>query len=46
VFLATHDLTAVVDALVEEMITGAPVPLPDDELVGGAVVHGNALPRE
>ena len=41
-----RDLSGVVDALVEEMKTGKPCPLPDSDLVGGTVVHGDRLPGE
>ena len=40
------DLSGVVDSLVEEMKSGKPTPLPDHDLVGGAVAHGDPLPGE
>lgn len=43
VFWKTHDLSQVVEAMVEEMKSGAPVPLPDSDFVGGTVVHGDPL---
>jgi carboxylate-amine ligase len=46
VFLAEHDLSAVVDSLVEEMKTGKPLPSPNGDLVGGTVVHGSPLSGE
>ena len=46
VFAETKDLSRVVDALVHEMKTGTPLPLPDGSLVGGTVVHGTPLPGE
>jgi carboxylate-amine ligase len=42
----THDLAAVVDSLVEEMKSGKPAPLPDGDLVGGIVTHGDPLSGE
>jgi gamma-glutamyl:cysteine ligase YbdK (ATP-grasp superfamily) len=46
VFWKTHDLSQVVDAMAEEMKSGAPVPLPDSDLVGGTVVRGDPLQGE
>jgi carboxylate-amine ligase len=46
VFGRTHDLAAVVDSLVTEMKTGSPEDLPDHDLVGGGVVHGDPLSGE
>ena len=42
----TKDLSAVVDALVEEMKTGKPCPLVDEGLPGGTVVHGTPIAGE
>jgi carboxylate-amine ligase len=46
VYSHTKDLSQVVDALVEEMKTGTPKPLPGGDLVGGTVVHGTPLSGE
>jgi YbdK family carboxylate-amine ligase len=46
VFSDTRDMAAVVDSLVEEMKTGLPQPLPDQDLVGGTVVSGTRLHGE
>lgn len=47
VFAETHDLSAVVDSLVEEMKAGAPRPLPDNDLVGGTPAdYGDRLHGE
>ena len=46
VFAETHDLTRVVDALVEEFKTGTPRPLADHSLPGGGPVHGTAMRGE
>lgn len=46
VFADTKDLSKVVDSLVEEMITGSVRPLPDGNLIGGVVNHGDPLPGE
>ena len=46
IFGETHDLARVVDSLVEEMKTGTPRALPDADLPGGGVVHGDPLPGE
>lgn len=46
VFDETHDLSRVVDSLVEEMKTGHPRPLPDHGLIGGVVVHGSPIAGE
>ena len=46
VFDRTQDLSAVVDALVEEMRTGHPAPLPDGDLLGGTPVHGTPMRGE
>jgi glutamate---cysteine ligase / carboxylate-amine ligase len=46
VYQRTHDLSAVVDSLVEEMRTGKPNPLPDRSLAGAAPAHGDALRGE
>lgn len=43
VYARTHDLSAVVDSLVEEMKSGSPVPLPTSDLIGGVPVHGDPL---
>ena len=45
-FARKRDLSGVVDALVEEMKTGTPAPLPDADLVGGTVVRGDGLSGE
>ena len=45
-FTRTRDLSSVVDLLVEEMVTGRPVPLPDAELAGSTVVSGDRLHGE
>jgi carboxylate-amine ligase len=45
VFHRTHDLSAVVDSLTEEL-KGGVVPLPDRDLIGGTVVHGDPLRGE
>ena len=45
-FARHKDLSGVVDALVDEMKNGRPAPLPDGDLVGGTVVHGDRLPGE
>lgn len=42
----THDLAAVVDSLVAEMQSGTPAPLPNRDLVGGVVTHGDPLTGE
>lgn len=39
----THDLAAVVDSLVEEMKSGTPRALPDDDLPGGVPAQGDRL---
>ena len=46
VFAETHDLSAVIDSLVEEMRTGSPRPLPDRSLPGGALAHGDPIRGE
>jgi carboxylate-amine ligase len=46
VFDRSKDLSAVVDALVEEMRTGRPAPLPNGDLVGGTPVHGTPMRGE
>ena len=46
VFRRTHDLSAVVDSLVEEMVTGTPQALPDRDLVGGAPASADRLQGE
>jgi YbdK family carboxylate-amine ligase len=46
VFAETHDLSAVIDSLVEEMRTGSPQPLPDNSLPGGALAHGDPIRGE
>jgi carboxylate-amine ligase len=46
VYAETHDLSKVVDLLVEEMTTGSPRPLADGRLPGGTAVHGDPLPGE
>ena len=43
VFAETKDLSKVVDSLVEEMRTGKPRPLPDDDLIGGVAGQGDPL---
>lgn len=45
VYYRSHDMAAVVDSLVEELRSGVK-PLPDNELVGGTVVHGDPLAGE
>jgi carboxylate-amine ligase len=42
----TKDLSAVVDALVEEMKTGKPLPLVGRQLPGGTVDHGTPIAGE
>ena len=46
VFDETHDLSRVVDSLVEEFKSGKPRPLPDSSLVGGGPVHGSPIHGE
>jgi carboxylate-amine ligase len=46
VFAETHDLSAVIDSLVEEMRTGSPRPLPSISLPGGTVAHGDPIRGE
>jgi glutamate---cysteine ligase / carboxylate-amine ligase len=46
VFAETHDLSAVIDSLVEEMRTGSPRPLPNSSLPGGTVAHGDPIGGE
>ncbi len=46
VYGETKDMSAVVDALAQEMVAGRPRPLPDADLVGGTVVAGDPLPGE
>lgn len=46
VFADTHDLSAVVDSLVEELNSGSPRPLPNADLAGGTVVQGDPLRGE
>src|SRR5687768_5176890 len=46
VFSETKDLSRVVDALDEEMRSGTPHPLPDDNCAGGVPVHGDAIRGE
>lgn len=46
VYQQTGDLSKVVDLLVEEMRSGSPRPLPESDLVGGLVGHGDPLPGE
>jgi carboxylate-amine ligase len=46
VFAATHDLSRVVDSLVDEMRTATPAAIPDMDLVGGTVVRGDRLAGE
>src|SRR5688500_14348235 len=43
---STKDLSAVVDALVEEMKTGKPRPLSDMDLPGGTVDYGTPIAGE
>ncbi|MBA2313383.1 MAG: glutamate--cysteine ligase [Actinobacteria bacterium] len=43
VFAESHDLSVVVDALVEETRSGSPRPLPDGDLIGVAPSKGNRL---
>ncbi len=46
VYAKSRDLSQVVDSLVDEMLSGKPQSLPDHDLVGGTVVHGDPLPGE
>jgi YbdK family carboxylate-amine ligase len=46
VFAQTHDLSRVVDSLVEEMKTGSFKPLPDHNLVGGTILQGDPIRGE
>jgi glutamate---cysteine ligase / carboxylate-amine ligase len=46
VFADTHDMSAVIDSLVEEMRTGSPRPLPNNSLPGGTVAHGDPIGGE
>ncbi|HEX2293866.1 MAG TPA: glutamate--cysteine ligase [Actinomycetota bacterium] len=46
VYAKSRDMSQVVDSLVHEMQTGKPQSLPDGDLVGGTVVHGDPLPGE
>lgn len=46
VFAETHDLSRVVDSLVDEMRSGSPRPLPDDSLIGGTIGRGDPLHGE
>ena len=46
VFSETKDLSRVVDSLVEEMRTGKPMPLPNQDFAGGTPVHGSAIKGE
>nr|MBA3431321.1 glutamate--cysteine ligase [Actinomycetota bacterium] len=46
VFFKTKDLSAVVDSLVEEMRTGHPLPLPNDDLFGGVADRADRLMGE
>ena len=46
VFAETHDMSAVVDSLVEEMKTGTPGRLPHDDLAVTAIARGDRLPGE
>jgi glutamate---cysteine ligase / carboxylate-amine ligase len=46
VFGRSHDLSKVVDSLVEEMASGKVGSLPNHDLVGGTVVHGDPLAGE
>jgi carboxylate-amine ligase len=46
VYAKSRDMSDVVDSLVEEMLSGKPRPLPDSDLVGSTVVHGDPLPGE
>jgi carboxylate-amine ligase len=46
VYSRSRDMSQVVDSLVDEMLSGKPQALPDSDLVGGTVVHGDPLPGE
>ena len=46
IYAETRDLSRVVDHLVDELKEGAPRSLPDQDLVGGTVVHGDPLAGE
>lgn len=46
VYGQTRDLARVVDLLVHEMKTGTVAPLPDSDLPGGTVVHGDPIHGE
>ena len=46
VYAKSRDMSQVVDSLVAEMVSGKPQSLPDSDLVGGTVVHGDPLPGE
>jgi hypothetical protein len=46
VYGETRDLARVVDLLVHELKTGTFAPLPDGDLPGGTVVHGDPLHGE
>ncbi|MDQ3915168.1 MAG: glutamate--cysteine ligase [Actinomycetota bacterium] len=46
VYAKSRDMSQVVDSLVDEMLSGKPQSLPDSDLVGGTVVHGDPLPGE
>ena len=46
VYARERDMSQVVDSLVEEMLSGKPQSLPDGDLVGGTVVHGDPLHGE
>lgn len=46
VFAETKDLSAVVDSLIEEMRTGSPQSLPNQDLAGGTPVHGTPIAGE
>jgi carboxylate-amine ligase len=46
VYAKNRDMSEVVDSLVNEMLDGKPQSLPDGDLVGGTVVHGDPLPGE
>jgi carboxylate-amine ligase len=46
VYAKNRDMSEVVDSLVNEMLNGKPQSLPDGDLVGGTVVHGDPLPGE
>ena len=46
VYTRTKDLSAVVDALVEEMKTGKPCPLPTGSLPGGTLDYGTPIAGE